>query len=138
METLPATIIKAEPFTVIPRYAYAESSGKGFIVISELKFNEGVTAEKYPLNSIFMYQKNLEKYFDTGEISSEEIDGKDISTILMAMMFEEESEDIALFKGLSYVYPDRFFMIDLYVIRGKAVIDDASGYINLFYSMEIY
>ena len=133
------TIIEAEPFTVIPLYAYAEISGKGIMIISELKFNEGFTPEKYPMNNIFLYKKNLEKYFKVEEITSEEIYGKDITTVLLAIMFEEEEEeDFSLFKGLCYYYPERFFMIDLYLLNSKITPDDAFRLQNIFSSLGIY
>jgi hypothetical protein len=136
--TLGATILDVEPFAVIPRYAYAESSGKGILVVSQLQFRAGYEPEKYPMDNIYIYQKNLETYLASGEVRGDEIDGKDVTTVLMAMMLEEDGDDIALIKGLSYVYPDRFFMIDLYAIKNKNSIDDASNYMNTFLSLGIY
>jgi len=138
LEMLGATVIDVEPFTVVPRYAYAESSGKGIMVVSQLQFREDAESEKYPLDNIYIYQKNLETYFDSGEINSEEIGGNDVTTVLMAMMLEEDGDDIALLKGLSYVYPDRFFMIDLYAVKDKNTANDASSYMNTFLSLGIY
>ena len=135
---LGATALDVDPFVVIPHYAYLEGSGKGILVVSELKFREGRDPEKYPMDNIYIYEKNLETYFASGEISSEEIGDKDVTTILMAMMLEEDGDDIALIKGLSYVYPDRFFMIDLYAIKNKNSIDDASNYMSTFLSLGIY
>jgi hypothetical protein len=138
VETLGATALDVEPFAVVPRYAYAESSGKGIMVVSQLQFREDAEPEKYPMDNIYIYQKNLETYFASGEITSEEIGGKDVTTVLMAMMLEEDGDDIALLKGLSYVYPDRFFMIDLYAIKSKNTANDASNYMNTFLSLGIY
>jgi hypothetical protein len=138
MERLGATILAVEPFTVIPHYAYMESSGKGILIISELKFEEDAVSSKFPMDNIYLYKKNLEMYFASGRISSEEMGSNEVSTVLMAMMFQEGKDDIALFKGLCYVYPDRFFMLDLYVIKDKAVTDDAVDYINIFSSLGIY
>jgi len=138
VETLGATILDVEPFAAIPRYAYVEQSGKGILVVSELKFRENAEPEKYPMDNIYIYQKNLETYFASGEISSDEIGGNDVTTVLMAMMLEEDGDDIALLKGLSYVYPDRFFMIDLYAIKSKNTVNDASNYMNTFLSLGIY
>jgi len=138
LETLGATVLEVNPFTVIPQYAYFDNSGKGIMVVSELKISEGVSPEKYPMDNIYIYQKNLETYFASGEITSEEINGKDITTILMAMMFQENEDDIALFKGLCYVYPSRFFMIDLYVFKDKVTGIDAANYANVYYSLGIY
>jgi hypothetical protein len=137
-ETLGATVLEVTPFTVIPQYAYIESSGKGIMVISELQFSEGVSPEKYPLDNIYIYQKNLEKHFASGEITSEEINGNEVTIVLMAMTFQEGEDDIALFKGLCYVYPERFFMIDLYVFKDKVTGADAANYANVFYSLGIY
>ena len=135
---LGATTLDVEPFAVIPHYAYLESSGKGIMVVSQLQFRENAEPEKYPMDNIYIYQKNLETYFASGEISSEEIGDKDVTTVLMAMMLEEDGDDIALIKGLSYVYPDRFFMIDLYAVKDKNSVDDASSYMNTFLSLGIY
>ena len=136
MEVPRTTIIETEPFTVIPLYAYEDSSGKGIIIISELKFNEGFTPENYPMNNIFLYKRNLEKFFKVEELTSEEIHGKDITTVLLAMVFE--GEDISLFKGLCYYYPERFFMIDLYAVNSKITPDDAFKLQNIFSSLGIY
>jgi len=138
VETLGATTLDVEPFAVVPHYAYAESSGKGIMVVSQLQFREDAEPEKYPMDNIYIYQKNLETYFASGEITSEEIGGKDVTTVLMAMMLEEDGDDIALLKGLSYVYPDRFFMIDLYAIKSKNTANDASNYMNTFLLLGIY
>jgi hypothetical protein len=138
IETLGATILEVNPFTVIPQYAYVDTSGKGIMVISELQFSEGISPEKYPMDNIFIYQKNLETHFASGEITSEELGGHDVTTVLMAMMFQEEGDDIALFKGLCYVYPSCFFMIDLYVIKDKVTTIDATHYVNIFSSLGVY
>jgi len=137
LEMLGATVLDVDPFTVIPQYAYAEQTGKGIMVVSQLQFSEGVEPEKYPLNNIFIYKKNLETYF-SGEISSEEISGNDVTTVLMVMILQEDEDDIAFIKGLSYVYPDRFFMIDVYAVKDKNTVDDASNYMNTFLSLGIY
>ena len=138
VKTLGATVLDVEPFAVIPHYAYVEQSGKGILVASELKFREGREPEKYPMDNIYIYQKNLETYFASGEISSEEIGGNSVTTVLIAMMLKEGEDDIALIKGLSYVYPDRFFMIDLYAVKDKNTVNDASNYMNTFLSLGIY
>lgn len=124
-----------DPFAATPRYAYADSSGKGILVISELEINEGIESEKYPLDTIYMYKKNLESYYDVPEIASEEINSNDITTVILAMMFDEE---LSLFKGLCYKYPDRFFMLDLYVVNSQVTKDDAFGFQNIFNSLGIY
>jgi len=138
VKMLGATVVDVEPFTVIPHYAYAESSGKGIMVISQLQFNKDAEPEKYPMDNIYMYQKNLETHFASGEISSDEIGGNDVTTVLLAMMLEEDGDEIALIKGLSYVYPDRFFMIDIYAIKDKNTVEDASSYMNTFLSLGVY
>jgi hypothetical protein len=138
MAELGTTVIEAEPFTVTPLYAYFESSGKGILVVSELKFSEGSEPEKYPLDSVYIYKKNLEAHFGVEEISHEEINGKDITTVLLAMEFEDENGGISLFKGLSYKYPNQFFMIDLYVTNSKVTSKDAFGFQNVFNSLGIY
>ena len=135
---LGATALDVDPFVVIPLYAYVEQSGKGMLVASELKFRGDHDPEKYPMDNIYIYQKNLETYFASGEISSEEIGGNNVTTVLMAMMLEEDGDDIALIKGLTYVYPNRFFMIDLYAIKDKNSTEDASNYMNTFLSLGIY
>ena len=138
LEMLGATALDVEPFAVVPHYAYAESSGKGIMVVSQLQFRENAEPEKYPMDNIYIYQKNLETHFASGKIRSDEIGSKDVTTVLMAMMLEEDGDDIALLKGLSYVYPDRFFMIDLYAVKKANSIDDASNYMNTFLSLGIY
>ena len=138
IETLGATVLDVEPFNVNPLYAYADNSGKGIIVVSELKFQEDITPERYALNNLNIYRNNLENYFAAGEISSEEMGNDDITTVLMAMAFQEEDDDIFLFKGLNYKYPNLFFMIDLYVINKEISKDDVFGYINMFNSLAVY
>jgi hypothetical protein len=133
-----ATVLDVEPFTVIPVYAYADQDGKAVLVISRLQFSEGSVPRRYPMDNIFIYQKNLETYFGAGEITNEEIDGQHITTVLLAMAFQEDEEDIFLFKGLCYYYPDNFFMIDLYVVNSKVTPDDAAGFHNIFSSLSVY
>ena len=62
-ETLGATLIEVEPFTVLPHYAYADRDGKGILIISELKFSENSVPQKYPVDNIYIYKKNLETFF---------------------------------------------------------------------------
>jgi len=135
---LGVTVLDVPPFTVVPQYAYAESSGKGIMVISQLQFRADAEPEKYPMDNIYIYQKNLETFFASGQINSDEINGNNVTTILMAMMLEEEGDDIALLKGLSFVYPDRYFMIDVYAVFDKNTAEDGSNYMNAFYSLGVY
>jgi hypothetical protein len=132
MET-PAALA-AEPFTAVPHRGYADSAGRGIVIISELRFTEGLTPEKYPLDNLYLYQKNLEALLGAGEITSEEIGG-DISTVLMGMTFTEGESEISLFKGLCYKYPDVFFMIDLYAVNAKITREDALEFQNMFNSI---
>jgi len=138
VKMLGATVIDVEPFAVVPHYAYAEQSGKGILVVSQLQFREDAEPEKYPMDNIYIYQKNMETFFASGEISNEEISSKDVTTVIMVMMLEEDGTDIALIKGLSFVYPDRFFMIDIYAVKEKNSVDDGSSYMNTFLSLGIY
>jgi hypothetical protein len=135
---LKTTTLELEPFNVIPLYAYTDTSGKGLIIISELPFMENITPERFPMSNIYNYKKNIEDYFGSEEISSEEMGGNDISTVLLAMSFNEDGDDVFLFKGLNYIYPNRFFMIDLYVINKDITQEDAMGFINMFNSLGIY
>jgi len=137
IQTMGATVLDVDPFIVNPLYSYADNSGKGVIVVSELKFKDGITPEKFALNNLYNYKNNLENYFKSGEITSEEMGNADINTILLAMVFQEE-EDIFLFKGLNFVYPNLFFMIDLYVIDMEISHDEAVGYIALFNTLNVY
>ena len=135
MEKAGVTVLPVEPFTVIPRYGYAHGSGKGIIIISELRFGEGVTPQKYPMDNIFIYRNNLAAWFGVDEINNEDIQSGDITTVLLAMTFTEGGDDISLFKGLCYIYPRRFFMIDLYVFNSRITAADAAGFQNMFYSI---
>ena len=90
------------------------------------------------MDNIYIYKKNLEEFFGSGEIQYEEINSGDITTILLAMAFQEGDEEISLFKGLSYKYPDQFFVIDLYVVNSKVAAGDAFGFQNVFNSLGIY
>jgi len=137
IETLGATTLDVQPFTVTPKYVYADQD-KGVLVISQLQFSEDAVPRRYPMDNIFIYKKNLEAYFGAGEITSEEIDDQHITTVLLGMMFQEGEDDISLFKGLCYYYPDKFFMIDLYVVNSKVTTDDASGFQNIFYSLSVF
>jgi len=138
MEMLGATILDLYPFTVIPYYAYAETSGKAILVVSELKFKEGAIIAKYPLDNIYIYKEKLEDYFASGEISYEEMGDDKVSTVLLAMILDEDGKDIALFKGLCHTYPYNYFMLDLYVVKDKADSADAQDYIKIFSSLGIY
>jgi hypothetical protein len=132
-----ATALDVEPFTVNPLYAYADT-GKGMLIISELKFIDGFTPEKFAINNLLIYKNNLENYLDSGEINSEEMGNDDITTVLLAMIFQEDDEDIYLFKSLNYIYPNLYFMIDLYVINKEISQEDIMGYINMFDSLSLY
>jgi hypothetical protein len=127
-----------EPFTALPLYGFRDSSGKGVLIVSELKFTEPDKAEIYPMDNLYTYQKNMETFFNAGEISSEEQNNNDISLILMGMVFNEGGNDISLFKGLCYKYPEQFFMIDLYAINAKTTKDDALAYQNMFNSIGVF
>jgi hypothetical protein len=133
-----ATALDTEPFSVNPLHAYTENSGKGMIVVSELNFQNNFTPEKFAKNNLLIYKKNLEDLLNSGEIRSEEMGNDDISTILLAMIFNEDDDNIYLFKSLNYVYPNLYFMIDLYVIDKEITQDDAMGYINMFDSLSLY
>jgi hypothetical protein len=133
-----ATALDVEPFSVNPLHAYAENSGKGMIIVSELNFQDDFTPEKFAVNNLLIYKNNLENYFNSGEITAEEMGNDDITTVLLAMVFQENDDDIFLFKSLNYIYPNLFFMIDLYVIDKEISQSDVMGYINMFDSLSIY
>jgi hypothetical protein len=135
-ELLGATVVPVEPFVVLPRYGFWDTSGKSILVISELRFTEPDKVEVYPMSNLYEYQKNLETYFGAGEIKNEEKTGFNISFILMGMLFNEEGDDISLFKGICYKYPEQFFMIDLYIINAETAKEDALAYQNMFYSID--
>jgi len=134
-----ATVIDVKPFNVSPLYIYADSSGSGMVIVSELKIQEGIIPERDPFNNIYNYINNLELFFNAGEINSEEMGNNEIKTVLLAMLLEENEEDIFLFKGLSYKYPGLFFMIDLYIFNDDGITEsDVMGFINMFDSLSIY
>jgi hypothetical protein len=137
-ETPEASNLQVDPFTVVPQYVYSDSSGKGILVVSELTFTSpDGAAGGYPMSNLYTYQENLEAFFGVEEITSEEFGGREITTILMGMAFNDEGEEISLFKGLCFKYPDRYFMIDLYIITSKITVEDAQAYQNMFYSLSI-
>jgi hypothetical protein len=133
-----ATALNVEPFTVNPMYAYAENSSKGMIIVSELNFQDDFTPERYAINNLLIYKNNLEDHFDSGEITSEEMGNDDINTVLLAMVFQEDGDDIFLFKSLNFKYPKIYFMVDLYVIDKEISQSDVMGYINMFDSLSVY
>jgi hypothetical protein len=132
-----ATALDVEPFTVNPLHAYADNSGKGMIIVSELNFQDDFAPEKFAKNNLLIYRDNLEDFFNLGEISSEEMGNDDITTVLLAMVFQED-DDIFLFKSLNHIYPNLYFMIDLYVIDKEISQNDVMGYINMFDSLSLY
>jgi hypothetical protein len=136
LERVGVTVLPVQPFTALPRYGYADKSGKALMIVSELQFSEGVTPRKYPMDNLFIYRNNLAAWFDVDEIQHEEIEGGGITTLLLAMSFTEGEDTISLFKGLCYAYPQRFCMIDLYVINSRAGPEDAAGFQNMFYSIQ--
>jgi len=138
IQTMGATVLDVEPFNVTPLYSYADNSGKAVIIVSELKFRDGTAPEKFALNNLYNYKKNLETFFNAGEITGEEMGSADITTVLLAMVFQEDGNDIFLFKGLNFIYPNLYFMIDLYVINREISHDDAVGYTNLFNTLTVY
>jgi hypothetical protein len=129
-------VIEIEPFTRTIQHAFVESSGKGILIISELEFIEGVSPERHPLDYINIYKRNLAAHYGVEEIIGEEIHSNDITTVVLAMIFGDN--DYSLFKGLSYVFPNRFFMIDLYVFNTNVTRDDAIGFQNVFNSLKTF
>jgi hypothetical protein len=132
-----ATTLDVKPFSVNPLHAYADNSGNGIIIISELNFQDDFTPEKFAINNLLLYKNNLENYFNSGEITSEEMGNDDITTVLLGMVFQED-DDIFLFKSLNNIYPNLYFMIDLYVIDKEITQNDVMGYINMFDSLSLY
>jgi hypothetical protein len=137
-ESYNATIPEAEPFKVSPILGFRDLEGKAVMVISMLEFIDKGEAAINPMSNIYAYQKNLETYFGGGEISYEEISSKEISLLIMAMLFEENGQEIALLKGLCYKYPEYFFMLDLYAQKTLVTEDDAAKYRDMFLSLNIY
>jgi hypothetical protein len=138
IEQSPATSLQVEPFTVSLLQGFKEQNGKATLTISALEFSSPAAKSDNPMSNIYEYQKSLEAYFGVEEISSEEIEGKEISILLMAMIFEEDGEDYALIKGLCYKYPEHFFVIDLYARQSLVTLQDAQNYRNMFLSLNIY
>jgi hypothetical protein len=132
------TTLDVEPFSVNPLHVYTDNSGKGMIIISELNFLNDFTPEKFAINNLLIYKSNLEVYFNSGEITSEEMGNDDISTVLLAMVFQKDDDEIYLFKSLNYVNLNLYFMIDLYVINREISQDDIQGYVIMFDSLSLY
>jgi hypothetical protein len=132
------TVIDVEPFSVNPLRVYSGNSGKGVVIVSELNFKNDFTPEKSAVNNLLIYKKNLEGYLNSGEINSEEMGNDDITTVLLAMVFQEDGDDTFLFKSLNYKNPDIYFMIDLYVMNKDISMNDVMGYINMFDSLSLY
>jgi hypothetical protein len=130
--------LRVEPFAASPIRGYSEKDGKATIIISTLEFTGSAVRETNPMSNIYTYQRNLEDFFKAGEISFEEIQGKEITLLLMAMSFGEGEEGMILFKGLCYKYPEHFFMIDLYIRPSAITEDDAQSYRQMFLSLNIY
>jgi hypothetical protein len=134
----PITVPAVEPFTVSPLQGFRERESEATLTISALEFTDTGAKSGNSMSYIYDYQKNLEAYFGVEEISSEEIGGREISLLLMAMIFEEEGGNYALIKGLCYKYPTHFFVIDLYARQDLVTIEEAQGYRNMFLSLDIY
>jgi hypothetical protein len=130
--------LKVEPFAVSPIQGFSEKDGKATLIISVLEFTSSTARQPNPMSNIYTYQRNLEDFFKAGDISFEEIQGKEISLLLMAMSFGEGEEEVALFKGLCYKYPEVFFMIDLYVRPAAVTAEDVQNYRNMLLSLNVY
>ena len=130
---LEAMTLAMAPFTAIPRYAYAEISGRAFLIISELILTDGINPGERPFDSIHAYKRNLKAHFGVEEITNETIVSNNITTLFLAMLLGDDS---LLFKGLSYISPNRFVMIDLYILYDVSP-DEALGLQNIFNSLRI-
>jgi hypothetical protein len=130
--------LQVAPFSVSPLSGFAEKDGKATLIISTLEFTETGARETNPMANIYTYQRNLEDFFGAGEISFEEIEGKELSLLIMAMSFGEGEDETVLFKGLCYKYPEHFFVLDLYVRQPEVSPEDAQGYRNMFLSLDVY
>ena len=119
------------PFTAIPRYAYAEIYGRGVLIISELALIEGTNLGVHPFEHTQTYKKNLKAHFGVEEITNETIVSNNITTLFLAMLL---GDDTLLFKGLSYISPNRFVMIDLYILYDVSP-DEVLGLQNIFNSL---
>jgi hypothetical protein len=132
------SVLRVEPFAASPIHGYGEKDGKATIIISTLEFTGSAVRETNPMANIYAYQRNLEDFFKAGEISFEEIQEREITLLLMAMSFGEGEEEMILFKGLCYKYPEHFFMIDLYIRPSAITGEDAQSYRKMFLSLNIY
>jgi len=128
---LEAMLLGMPPFTALPRYAYAEETGKAVLIISELILMEGAELEEHPFDNISAYMRNLKAYFGVEEITNETIISNDIATLFLAMLLGDDS---LLFKGLSYISPNRFLRIDLYILYDITPAE-ALGFQNIFNSL---
>jgi hypothetical protein len=132
------TTLEIEPFTVTPIRGFTEKDDKAILIISTLEFTGDAVREPNPMSNIYAYQRNLEDFFKAGEISFEEVQGKEIALLVMAMSFGEGDNEIILFKGLCYKYPEHFFMMDLYTHSPALTGEDAQSYRQMFLSLNIY
>jgi len=128
---LDAMTLEMAPFTAIPRYAYAEAAGRALLIVSELVLIEGANPVGHPFDHIHTYKEHLKAHFGVQEITNETIVSDDIITLFLAMLLGDDS---LLFKGLSYIAPNRFVMIDLYLLE-DITPDEAFGFQNIFNSL---
>jgi hypothetical protein len=125
-----------EPFADVPVQEFRDSTANIVLVISKLHFTNPESAALDVVSVIEKYRANLAAYYGVDIVAANELIQGDFKLTIMPMIFEPEGAALSLTKVLYYVYPQRYFVFDLYFNGDKISPEKAGELEKLFLSVK--
>jgi hypothetical protein len=103
------------PFADFPVYYAANTVTRTALLVSRMDFADPGAGQLDPAAVMEQYRKNLEAYYQTDAITANETVQGDFRLMIMRFLYEPGEEPLYLTKVLYHRYPQRYFMIDLFI-----------------------
>jgi hypothetical protein len=125
------------PFVDFPAYYFANTATRTTLLISRMDFADPDTARLDPAAVMEQYRKNLEAYYQADAITANEMVRGDFRLMIMNFLYEPGEEPLYLVKVLYHRYPQRYFLLDLYITGDTPPTrEEAQQLENMFLSVQ--
>lgn len=125
METIPEKLQELQeaaagftpilPFADFPAYYFANPATRTTLLLSRMDFVDPNAAQLDPAAIMEQYRQNLEAYYQTDSIAANEVVQGYFRLMVMNFLYEPGEKPLYLTKVLYHRYPQRYFMLDLFI-----------------------
>jgi hypothetical protein len=126
------------PFADFPCYQFFDPDSGAVMVLSRMDFVDPAATAGNPVEIMDEYRKNLEQYYGVDSIAANELVQGDFRLLSMNLLYEPEGRDKSLYltRVLYHRFPQRYFMIELFLDPENTGPDEAQKYGEMILSVE--